>query len=453
MPMLQYFRDMFNTFALRARYERLIHERLLQFTEQETNLPVADEAAKWQLAGGNGNSLSNVQQSDIRQRARKLSRTNPHARNILRLLQAYVTGPGLTFTHRDTSAEESQECELVAQANRLWKSFLQSNARHYDFNEHARRTWRDGECFVRKFTSSEWPPAVRFVDPELIGPTPLYPDSQGIVTREHDVETPLEYLKVNPQRAILDEAIPADEMCHTRIGVDSNEKRGMTIFASILDTLDCFDNWVETELLARKLQSSIVLWRKVQGSPQQISTMADNAGTNDPLHGRRERVKPGTILTTNHGTDIQFLQPNTNFGDAVPLGRMLLLSVAAGAGLPEFMLTSDASNANFASTMVAEGPAVKLFQGEQQFFAKEFTWLWRWIMQDAIDMGLLPDDFFSRIEINWTFPQLINRDRPKERMADVRLIETGVLSRSEVARRDGVCPQRMTTEIAAEKQP
>ena len=153
--MLQYFRDMFSTYALRARYERLIHERLLQFTEQETDLPVADEAGKWHLAGGNGNSLSSVQQSDIRQRARKLSRTNPHARNILRLLQAYVTGPGLTFTHRDLSADEDQECELIAQANRLWKSFLQSNARHYDFSEHARRTWRDGECFVRKFTTNE----------------------------------------------------------------------------------------------------------------------------------------------------------------------------------------------------------------------------------------------------------------------------------------------------------
>ncbi len=164
-PMLQYFRDMFSTYALRARYERLIHERLVQFTEQETNLPVADEAGKWQLAGANANSLSSVEQSDIRQRARKLARTNPHARNILRLLQAYVTGPGLSFVLRETSTDESQNCDLVAQASVLWKSFLQSNSRHYDFNEHARRTWRDGECFVRKFPSHEWPPAERFVDP------------------------------------------------------------------------------------------------------------------------------------------------------------------------------------------------------------------------------------------------------------------------------------------------
>ncbi len=72
---------------------------------------------------------------------------------------------------------------------------------------------------------------------------------------------------------------------------------------------------------------------------------------------------------------------------------MLLLGVAAGVGLPEFMLTSDASNANYASTMVAEGPAVKLFQSEQQFFAREFTRLWRWVMEVAIELGYLPETF------------------------------------------------------------
>ena len=30
--------------------------------------------------------------------------------------------------------------------------------------------------------------------------------------------------------------------------------------------------------------------------------------------------------------------------------------------MPEFMFTSDASNANYSSTLVAEGPAVKMFE-------------------------------------------------------------------------------------------
>ena len=164
---------------------------------------------------------------------------------------------------------------------------------------------------------------------------------------------------------------------------------------------------------------------------------------------RRETLRPGTILTTNHGTEIQYLQPNTNFGDAVPLGRVLLLCTAAGAGLPEFMLTSDASNSNYASTMVAEGPAVKLFQSEQQFFAAEFTRLWRWVMADAVALRLLPADFFDRIEPAWSFPQLVSRDRPRERLADVRLVESRVLTgRGRPPRR--VDPQTMREELQRE---
>ena len=39
-----------------------------------------------------------------------------------------------------------------------------------------------------------------------------------------------------------------------------------------------------------------------------------------------------------------------------------LRAIAARLVMPEFMFTSDASNANFASTMVAEGPAMKMFE-------------------------------------------------------------------------------------------
>jgi hypothetical protein len=114
------------------------------------------------------------------------------------------------------------------------------------------------------------------------------------------------------------------------------------------------------------------------------------------------------------------------------------------------MLTSDASNSNYASTMIAEGPAVKLFQSEQQFFATEFTRLWRWVLSDAVVQRRLPADFFERVEPHWSFPQLVNRDRPRERLADVRLVESQILSRAEVARRDGADPKIMREEIAVE---
>lgn len=453
--MFDYIRDKLAALRLKARHERLVQEQLVALSE--TNDPVVEDAGHWHPVGDWGGALPEGKRQDLRSRARQLVLENPHARNILRLMESYVTGAGFRLNHQSREGipadELDQGSELSRLANRLWKDFLTHNVTHYSFQEHARRTWRDGECFLRRNPDHFWPPVVRFLDPEEIGACREFPGVQGILNDQDDQETPVEYLRIDPLKGNLVERIPADEILHTRHGVDSNEKRGVTMLAPILNSLKSYENWVDTELQARKLQSSIVLWRKVQGSPHQIqSSTAPNSATN-AAGTRSERFLPGSILTTNQATEIKFLQPDTNFGDAVPLGRMLLLSVAAGVGLPEFMLTSDASNSNYASTMVAEGPAVKFFQSEQLFYTREFERLWKWVMNDAIEHGLLPPDFFDRVEACWTFPQLVTRDRPRERAADAQLVELGVLSRAEVARRDGVEPERMRAERDDEEPP
>ncbi len=455
--MLGYLRDRLQLAQLQVRYQRIVQERLLQLTETSSNLPVSEDPGRWALLGSDRRSLDDHSRADLRTRARSLVRDNPHASNILRLLEIYVAGPGLMLGHQPRRLDdESPEVTLLRQrADRLWEDFLIHNDRHYSYREHARRTWRDGECFLRKFGGLTWPPDVRFVDPETIAPTPDHPDSQGILTDPHDAESPRWYLHSDDPSSDVVQRIPADVMLHTRCGVDSNQKRGVSIFAPLVGSLDRFGQWIETELTARKLQASIVLWRKVSGAPSSAAAFVDDsdvASLTDPTSPSPvNRFRPGSILTTSQSTDLQFLHPDTNYRDAVPLGRLLLLSTAAGAGLPEFMLTGDASNANYASTMVAEGPAVKMFQAEQQFFKEEFSRLWRWILEEAIAAGELPGDFFERVAPQWCFPDLVNRDRPREREADVKLVETRVLSRAEVARRDGADPGLMQRELEREE--
>jgi capsid protein len=446
-------RDKWRSAQLRARYQRLVQERVLELIEARGPEPVAPDPGRWSLLGGTDRSPSAPQRAEMRTQARQLVQSNPYARNLLRLLEVYVAGPGMEVTAVAVDAD-AEEQALAKTCDRLWREFLAANRRHFSFVETARRTWRDGEAFLRLFPDRPWPPTVRYVDPEAIGPTADDPESEGILTEPDDVETVVAYLMLDPVTGELIDQIPAQELLHVRMHADSNERRGVTLFAAVLDSLANFDKWLDTELQARKLQSSIVLWRKVQGSPSQISASVDAAASSvaaDPFGSvRKERYRPGTILTTSHSTDLEFLHPNTNFGDAVPLGRLVLLGIAAGAGVPEFMLSSDASNANFASTMVAEGPAVKLFESEQRFFANELEPLWRWVLEQAAEHGLLPGDVTRRVTPRWTFPPLVNRDRPQERLADAKLVELGILSRAEVARRDGVDPTVMTEERTRE---
>ena len=453
--MLGFLSDKFETACLRARYQRRIHERLVELTEASGPQPVSEENGDWTLLGG-GRGMGETARVDARTQARELTRSNPYAANYLRLLESYVTGPGLALVHQpvDPNATDESIGRLRQTADRLWKSFLTHNGRHFSFHEHARRAWRDGECFVRKFSHVAWPPDVRFIDPESIGPTREHPDSQGILTDEQDVESPEWYLLIEPGTDGLREQIDAADVIHTRIGVDSNQKRGVTIFSSLLESLDSFKTWSDTELTARRLQSSIVLWRKVSGGLASSATSfaGDSAleDLRDPSVTPPSKLQPGSVLTTGNSTEIEFIQPDTNYADSVPLGRLLLLNVAAGAGLPEFMLTSDASNANYSSTMIAEGPAVKMFQAQQHFFGQEFTRLWRWVMRNAVAAGELPPDFFDHITAHWCFPELVNRDRPRERHVDTRMVSARILSRAEVARREGLDPELMQREIDRE---
>lgn len=367
--MLTLLKDAFAAASLKARYQRLARERVLRLLESRSSFESFNDGT-WHPLGGQSRPLDAETKADLRTQARRLVAENPHARNVLRLMEAYVVGPDCRVS--TMPSDMGTDRDVARTADRLWRTFLAANCRHFSYREYARRTWRDGECFLRFFVRPVWPPAVRFLDPESIGATAEHPDAQGIVTEPDDVESPIAYLQIDAATGTLLEAIPAEEVLHTKINADSNELRGTTLFAPLVEPLKQYERWLEVELVARKLQASIVLWRKVADGP--VASFGSSADDDLELEpAASERFAPGSILTTSSSTDLQFLQPPSHIRDAVPLGRMMLLSAAAGAGLPEYMLTGDASNANYASTMVAEGPAVKLFQSEQRFFAVELS--------------------------------------------------------------------------------
>ena len=54
------------------------------------------------------------------------------------------------------------------------------------------------------------------------------------------------------------------------------------------------------------------------------------------------------------------------------------------------MVSSDSSNSNYASTMIAEGPAVMQFKDWQDHFAYVFKQIYRKVIENAIKQGGLP---------------------------------------------------------------
>lgn len=131
----------------------------------------------------------------------------------------------------------------------------------------------------------------------------------------------------------------------------------------------------------------------------------------------------GSVLTEYGGTKWTFPSHNVDAAGAKDDWRLLVLLIAAGVTLPEFMVLQDASNGNYASTLVAEGPSHNMFKGHQMDFKPLFR-------RHLKAMGW---DNFTIQE-----PSIVARDAEKEARAVEIGTRTGVMSKRTGAKRLGL---------------
>ena len=110
--------------------------------------------------------------------------------------------------------------------------------------------------------------------------------------------------------------------------------------------------------------------------------------------------------------------------------------------MPEFMFTSNAQNANYSSTMVAEGPAVKMFDRLQQDMIEDDVELLFRVVGYAVAAGRLPAEAPAAVNIQAIAPTLAVRDRLRDAQADQILVRNGAMSAATMAMRHGLDPGR-----------
>ena len=375
---------MFEGLKIRAVENRLKLAALIkieQFAEATTKDALRDtDEDGWSLIGGAEiRGLEAVDQTTMREQAQTMYYKNPHARNIVRLFEKYIVGKG--FKINPKSEDES----LIA----YWENFLAVNDMKKRAKEIVRRTIRDGEVFIRWFLDG-LTPVIRFMNAADVK-TPLKEqdtnEHQGIQTNPQDIEDVTGYWYNN-------ELIPAEEVTHLKILVDSDVVRGRSLLEVIMPFLSMYYKWLNTRMKLSMLRSTVALIKKVTGTRTQAANIVSDQNTNiskAPDSSSYTKAPEGvSVITTNQGVDYDFKTPNLQAADVHHDGRAVLLAVAAGCGLPEFMVTSDASNANYASTMVAEGPAVMEFEDWQETFAILFNEIFERVILQGIAVNEIP---------------------------------------------------------------
>lgn len=410
--------------------------------------PFRDDDQTWlplTIAAGSrtsGLGMTNEQQlAEIRSRCRMLAMTNEFAINGHENRVSYIVGMGHRYQAKATT-EDPAANEMAKLVQEWLAEFVEVNRWHARQQEIVHRLDRDGEAFLRLFESNDGITRVRFVEPEQVAtPTEKTSDPAarfGIQTDPHDVENVLGYY-------IDGDWVDASEIQHRKANVDFNIKRGLPLFFPVWKNLRRAEKLLRNMSVVAEIQSAIAIIRKhragTKSSVEQfVSDRADASVTNSTT-GRTtnfRRYSPGTILDASAGTDYQFPAMAIDAGQFVKVLQAELRAIASRLVMPEFMLTSDASNANYSSTMVAEGPAVKMFERLQyQMIECDLALLVR-AREGAIRAGRLPPEAKTSVKIHCTPPMLATRDRYKEARADEILVKNGAMTVATMASRHGV---------------
>jgi capsid protein len=318
------------------------------------------------------------------------------------------------------------------QVQKLIERFVHENRWHLRQQEIVRRIDRDGEAFLRFFVDSDGMTRVRFIEPDqIVTPTELADDpsaSFGIQTDSDDVETVHGYY-------VDGEFVTAAEVQHRRANVDFNVKRGLPLYVPVRKNLRRAERLLRNMSIVAEIQSAIALIRKHRGASrsgiEQFVAADADVTINDSLAGRTRHFSqygPGTILDAPAGLEYDFPARGLDAASFVGVLQAELRAIAARLVMPEFMFTSDASNANYASTMVAEGPAMKMFERLQaSMIEQDRAVMWR-VVDNAIAAGAVSPSVRELVDIQIMPPSLHVRDQLKQAKVDRIAFNSGVLS-------------------------
>lgn len=375
---------------------------------------------------------------------RHLATTNEFAINGHENRISYLVGPGHRYRVVARPHHHVPEHELRA-AQDVVDDFIRHNRWHRRQQEIVRRCDRDGEAFLRFFAEPGGRLRVRFVEPwQVRTPEPSrYPHAElGVQTAADDVETVYGYW-------IDEQFVDAAEVQHRKANVDGNARRGLPLFFPVRRNLVRAEKLLRNMAAVSDIQTAIALIRRHhtarQTSLQQLRGNLATAAVTDRTTRQTEYFQPyqpGTILDVHGDTEYDFPAQGLDAGRYVAVLQAILRAVASRLCMPEYMLTSDASNASYSSTLVAESPAVKMFQRLQHELMEDDREVFARVLQTASDAGRLSADLPGRVGIQIEPPSVAVRNALEEAQVDEILVRNGAMSVATMALRHGLDPAK-----------
>ena len=290
---------------------------------------------------------------------------NPLAKQAVNITRQFAVGKGHTVTARNKTVQDVIDRFRANTDNAISdydKTFVQD-------------LMVDGELIVRKFAGG--------VDGSVIVPIPPWHITE-IETEPGFFRRVLSYhMQFSEGGEWYEDDLPADDVLFVAINRHSYELRGRSDLFTVLPWLRAYKEWLENRARQNQWRGSLLWDVSVNGTPTQVNAAKSNYS---------RPPTPGSVVVHHADEEWQALTNPVAAGDAAEDGRQIKLMNAVGFGLPEYML-SDGENANLASATAQELPALWKFVDVQDIMREQvWTPIYRWVVQQAIDAGILQDE-------------------------------------------------------------
>lgn len=243
------------------------------------------------------------------------------------------------------------------------------------------------------------------------------------------------------------ERIPADQVIHVYEVERPGQSRGIPWLGASILSLKDFDEWEDATLMKQKIASCMAAFvEDIEGLGAPIAAIG--AGTVDPTDPLVETFEPGMIQKLPPGKKITIASPPSVVEEEFPARTQR--KVAATLGVTYEELTMDYSKVNFSSARQARIAVRQNIDEWQEHMLIPILCdgIWAWMVEAAQLAGKLPP--LVPVVADWTCPAMPMIEPDKEGLAIQRMVRTGVKTLSQAIREQGMDPEAVLSEIAAD---
>lgn len=395
--------------------------------------------------------LTQSQLDLFRAYARWLYETNPYAQGGLECLADYTIGTGFQpYCQAKPYVRPGKVSDdLLTLCNKHLEDVLNANNWWRMEREAFKRNKRDGDTFIRFFPQDSGIPKLRFIEPEQVR-QPVeagFETSFGVVTDPEDRVDVKGFQVWYAQDDPDGEFVPVEECVYWTNHMDMNVKRGLSDFFVLQDVMDDAGKLLRAGRQGEAVRQAIAFVRQhaLANESTILSLQAQNTDYQVPKYeipttARKPlenvtKVQPGETHDIPEGMEYQ-PPPQGNAQNFELALHATLRAAACKWRCPQWVLTADSAEANFAAALVAESPMVKARQCDQKSSLKQYQRVWHAILELASAQGILPEDVCQYVEVCAEPIPIATRNAKEETDRNQVLSQKGILSRRTWAARE-----------------